>query len=98
MSDNESETAAMFYAQLNGTVEALALIVGALAATHPEREMVVAAIKNLKSHASAEPSDNDQTQRYKTGIIKATEAVENSLSTAQDAAEIKNLKKQSGSH
>lgn len=92
------QTAAEFYAQVNGTVEALVLAFGALAATHPQKEKVMELVTKLSSHASENPADSAEIRSYKLGIRKAVATLAESVKTAQLAAEIHDLKLQTGSH
>lgn len=88
-----------FYEQVRGSVEAVVLAFGALAATHPEKETVMAVVNTLgKKLAADTPSDTVNLRSYKLGIRTAVAQLVKSVETAQLAAEILAVKRQTGSH
>ena len=93
-----STSVANFYAQVDGTLEAVVLACTSMIATHPEKGKVLALLAALSGHATESESDNEQTKHYKLGIRTAVATIAKGVQTAQLADHIRDLKRESGTH
>jgi hypothetical protein len=83
-----------FLAQVNGTIEALVLGFGILAATHPEKEKVTALIKTMiDQYAPESDADTPNVKALKAGMKKAAETLLGSIAVANLALQAKNNQK-----
>ena len=79
-----------FLAQVNGTVEALVLGFGILAATHPEKEKVLDLIDRLiAQHVAESDADTESDKALKAGMRRAAQTLRNSIVVAHLANESK---------
>ena len=87
-----------FFAQVNGTLEAVVLACSMLVATHPHRNQVLGLLNALTGNAADEDSDTEAAKRYKLGIRTAVASITKGVETARLAEEIRALKSEPGSH
>lgn len=87
-----------FFAQVQGTMDAVVHTCVALVSTHPEKEKVLALLAGLSTSASPSETDNEQIKSYKLGIQKVVESLAKGVETAQLAKQVRDIKKESGTH
>lgn len=87
-----------FFAQVNGTLEAVVLTCSSLVATHPNKEQVLALLNTLLGNAADADGDSDAVKHYKLGIRNAVASVAKGVETARLAEQVRDLKSESGSH
>ena len=85
-----------FFAQVNGTLNAIVLACTALTATHPEKEKVLALLRALAGNAAESPDDNETAKRYEQGIREAVATIETGVETARLADDVRSIKSESG--
>lgn len=85
-------------AQIQGTMDAVVLACTSMIATHPEKEKVLALLAALASRSTELPTDNDQTKCYKLGIRTAVSTIREGVETAQLATQVRDIKRESGTH
>ena len=77
-----------FSARANGTLEALVLAFGALAALHPEKEKVAVLINQMIQTYSAESDqDTEHERKLKAGMKQAALTLKTSIDVAKLAEE-----------
>jgi hypothetical protein len=87
-----------FFAQVNGTLEAIVLACTALTATHPEKEKILALLASLSQSATASDADNEDTKSFKLGIRTAVATISKGVENARLAEQVSALKHETGTH